>query len=61
MADFSSLDELRDAVAETVVEEAPKREPQRDSLGRSYATGKRKTAIARVWISAGKGQVTVND
>jgi small subunit ribosomal protein S9 len=26
-----------------------------------YATGKRKTAIARVWLSAGSGQVTVND
>jgi small subunit ribosomal protein S9 len=28
---------------------------------RTYATGKRKTAIARVWLSAGTGQVTVND
>ena len=28
---------------------------------RTYATGKRKTAIARVWLSAGSGQVTVND
>ncbi|MDF2692516.1 MAG: hypothetical protein K0S65_899, partial [Labilithrix sp.] len=28
---------------------------------RTYATGKRKTAIARVWLSAGSGQVIVND
>src|SRR6185436_20136775 len=28
---------------------------------RTYATGKRKTAIARVWLSSGSGQVTVND
>ena len=27
---------------------------------RTYATGKRKTAIARVWLSAGSGQITVN-
>ncbi len=31
-----------------------------DSLGRAYATGKRKNAIARVWIKPGKGQATVN-
>ena len=42
MADLSSLEQLRDAVAAPVAEEAPKRERQRDSLGRSYATGKRK-------------------
>ncbi len=59
MADFSSLEELRDAVAAPVVEEAPKREPRRDSLGRSYATGKRKDAVARVWIKPGAGKVTV--
>ena len=35
-------------------------EPVRDELGRSYATGKRKDAIARVWVKPGKGQVIVN-
>ena len=35
-------------------------EPKIDELGRAYATGKRKTAIARVWIKAGVGRVTVN-
>ena len=36
------------------------KEPVRDELGRSYATGKRKDAIARVWIKPGSGKVTVN-
>jgi small subunit ribosomal protein S9 len=40
--------------------EAPAREPVRDQFGRSYATGKRKNAIARVWIKPGKGQITIN-
>jgi small subunit ribosomal protein S9 len=31
-----------------------------DSLGRSYATGRRKTSVARVWLSEGSGQFTVN-
>ncbi len=37
------------------------REPKRDAQGRSYATGKRKNAIARVWIKPGSGKITVND
>ena len=36
------------------------REPQIDAQGRAYATGKRKNAIARVWIKPGKGVITVN-
>lgn len=35
--------------------------PSVDSLGRSYATGKRKNAIARVWIKPGRGKVVIND
>jgi small subunit ribosomal protein S9 len=31
-----------------------------DAQGRAYATGKRKNAIARVWIKPGKGQITIN-
>ena len=49
--------------AETVepqVEAAVVRESQRDELGRSYATGKRKNAIARVWIKPGAGRITIN-
>ena len=36
------------------------REPKIDALGRSYATGKRKNAIARVWIKPGPGRITIN-
>ncbi|MGR3461005.1 MAG: 30S ribosomal protein S9 [Roseovarius sp.] len=36
------------------------REPVRDALGRSYATGTRKDAVARVWIKPGSGKVVVN-
>ena len=64
MADeIKSLDDLKSAVAgapaAAAAEEAP-RAPVRDSLGRSYATGKRKDAVARVWIKPGSGKVTVN-
>ena len=41
-------------------EEPVVREPKIDAQGRSYATGKRKNAIARVWIKPGKGAVTIN-
>ncbi|SDW42976.1 MULTISPECIES: 30S ribosomal protein S9 [Ruegeria] len=62
MADqINTLEELS-AVAgvEAVAEEVIVREPVRDELGRSYATGKRKDAVARVWIKPGSGKVTVN-
>jgi small subunit ribosomal protein S9 len=42
-------------------EAAVVREPQIDKQGRSYATGKRKNAIARVWIKPGSGKITVNE
>ena len=40
---------------------APRYERKVDAQGRSYATGKRKDAIARVWIKPGSGKITVND
>ena len=49
-----------DAAPAAAEVEAIAREPQRDELGRSYATGKRKDAVARVWIRPGSGKVTVN-
>ena len=57
-----TLADLKDlAVAQIVAtSDAPKREPKRDALGRSYATGRRKNAIARVWIKPGKGEIIVN-
>jgi small subunit ribosomal protein S9 len=47
------------APAETV-KEAPKYEKKVDKQGRAYATGKRKNAIARVWIKPGSGKILVN-
>jgi small subunit ribosomal protein S9 len=35
-------------------------EPKLDKQGRAYATGRRKNAIARVWVKRGKGKITVN-
>jgi small subunit ribosomal protein S9 len=63
---INSLEDLKEAVAEAGGVEglSPEpeitREPVRDDLGRSYATGKRKDAVARVWIKPGSGKVTVN-
>ena len=73
-AEIKTLEGLKDAVAgdaatapaaaqaepESVTETAPVYEAKRDELGRSYATGKRKDAIARVWVKPGKGTITVN-
>ncbi len=65
MSETTTLEELKDAVStgeavEATIEEAPLPEPKIDDLGRSYATGKRKTAIARVWIKPGSGKIVVN-
>jgi small subunit ribosomal protein S9 len=62
MADeINSLEDLEKvATGTTDVEAAAPREPVRDELGRSYATGKRKDAVARVWIKPGSGKVVVN-
>ncbi|MCL6678291.1 30S ribosomal protein S9 [Sphingomonas sp. RG327] len=42
------------------VEAAPIREQQLDKQGRAYATGRRKDAIARVWLKPGSGKILVN-
>ncbi|HZZ87494.1 MAG TPA: 30S ribosomal protein S9 [Caulobacteraceae bacterium] len=53
------LEALR-ALATPGAETAASREPKRDAQGRAYATGKRKNAVARVWIKPGKGKITIN-
>ena len=52
--------EALQALATPGAESAASREPVRDAQGRSYATGKRKNAVARVWIKPGNGKITVN-
>jgi small subunit ribosomal protein S9 len=59
MADtINSLDQLSSVTPAAAT--APVYTQKLDAEGRAYATGKRKNAIARVWIKPGKGQATVN-
>ena len=63
MADLQQqLGGLREALQGTQAQPAPAVEvkPKIDAQGRSYATGKRKNAVARVWIKPGSGKITVN-
>ena len=59
---INSLEDLAEVAEGTPepVEILVPREPVRDNLGRSYATGKRKDAVARVWLKPGSGRVSVN-
>jgi small subunit ribosomal protein S9 len=62
MADLNSLAELGTATGVTNAQPAaPVHVQKLDAQGRAYATGKRKDAIARVWIRPGTGKVVVND
>ena len=60
MTDTHGLEALRSLSSNADADNAPL-EPQIDKYGRAYATGKRKNAVARVWIKPGKGQITIND
>ena len=42
------------------VQRAPLREQDLDKYGRAYATGRRKDAVARVWLKPGTGKITIN-
>ena len=59
MAELNSLEDLGGAVAETSQPEAPVHVQKLDAHGRAYATGKRKDAVARVWIKPGTGKIIV--
>jgi small subunit ribosomal protein S9 len=56
---LSSLADLKDAGA-APAPEAPHYVQKLDKHGRAYATGKRKNAVARVWLKPGRGEATVN-
>ena len=55
---LDSLAELSQVAEPVADDSAP--EPKIDPQGRTYSTGKRKDAVARVWIKPGTGQITVN-
>ncbi len=71
MAEVNTLEDLKDALEGTAVAEVADAptvqpvtspvEPKIDAQGRAYATGRRKDAVARVWVKPGSGKVTVND
>jgi small subunit ribosomal protein S9 len=56
---MQSLDAL--SALKPAAPEAPKYIQKLDKYGRAYATGKRKDAVARVWLQRGTGKITVND
>ncbi|MBB4185219.1 MULTISPECIES: 30S ribosomal protein S9 [Sinorhizobium] len=56
MADLSALKDI----ATTAEPAAPVHVKKVDAQGRSYATGKRKDAVARVWVKPGSGKITIN-
>lgn len=61
--ELQSLEDLGDALgtsAPVETDDAPVHVQKLDEHGRAYATGKRKDAVARVWIKPGTGQITVN-
>ena len=63
MAEQTTLADLGKAMgmaATTVAAIIADIRPKLDKQGRAYATGRRKNAIARVWVKRGKGKITVN-
>ena len=56
---IQSLDQL--AALKPAAPEAPKYVQKLDKYGRAYATGKRKDAVARVWLKRGAGKIVIND
>ncbi len=57
---LTSLADLKTSPVAPPTSEAPVHVQKLDKLGRAYATGKRKNAVARVWLKPGKGLATVN-
>ena len=63
--DLKDLGKVADVTSEVKADAATEakaevKEPKIDKLGRSYATGRRKESVARVWLKKGKGKVIVN-
>ena len=60
MSEAQGLEALA-TLSSTPVEKPVERVQMLDKYGRAYATGKRKNAIARVWVKPGSGKITIND
>jgi len=61
LSDLQGLTEgVEAAAAPVVTQAAPLRQQELDKQGRAYATGRRKDAVARVWVKPGTGKITVN-
>lgn len=60
VTDLADLGEIAEVPAAPPVSTMPLRDKQVDAQGRAYATGRRKDAVARVWIKPGSGKVVVN-
>ena len=63
MADDNKFTELKSTLIKakaTDAADASKTDSKRDAQGRAYATGRRKDAVARVWLKPGTGKITVN-
>ena len=56
----TDLADLKKEAAATPAQETPARVAKKDALGRSYGTGRRKDAVARVWVKPGTGKIIVN-
>lgn len=64
MAEENKFTELKSTLIkarQTEADDASKGRDKRDAQGRAYATGRRKDAVARVWIKPGSGKIIVND
>ena len=66
MSDVKSFGDLKSTLIkakpqQTAAEAAEQKKANRDAKGRAYATGRRKDAVARVWVKPGKGTITIND
>ncbi|MFC0589842.1 30S ribosomal protein S9 [Novosphingobium aquiterrae] len=60
VTDLADLGAIAETPAAPAAPTMPLREKQIDAQGRAYATGRRKDAVARVWIKPGSGKITVN-
>ena len=60
LTDLADLGAVADVPATPAAPAAPLREREVDAQGRAYATGRRKDAVARVWIKPGSGKVVIN-